>query len=197
MGAFISQARLDLRVLPLGHLAFAYLLYVSAALANRHPRPTAWALLPLLIGSQLPDLIDKPLAYYGVLTYGRSFAHSIFTTILVCGFVGWIAHTIGGNWPADELPDRLRRHTPVAFTIGYASHLVGDTWHALAAGRIYDARFVLWPLYRMPASPADDMPPLTRMLQIYQEMETHPDLEVIVPAAVVFVGIRALELLRR
>jgi len=141
-------------------------------------------------GSQFPDLIDKPLAYLGVLTYGRSLAHSVFA-FAICSLAIWlITIRLRGRWTAETLPERLRIVTPGAFAIGYASHLLGDTYQFLIAGDLWAARFLVYPLVSVPVSPADDVAPWIRLLRIYQEMGTHPQLNVIVLAIVVFVGLR-------
>lgn len=177
-------------MLPLGHLALAYLSYVVVAGLRRRPLPARWALLPLAFGSQFPDLVDKPLAYYELLTYGRSLAHSLFTTVLLCALVWWTARRLRGRWQPGGWQDKLRVHAPLAFTVGYGSHLLGDSWKALAAGRIHDARFLLWPIFRLPDAPGDDIPPWVRLLRIYQDMNAHPQTELVVAAVLVFVGIR-------
>ncbi|MCG1007666.1 metal-dependent hydrolase [Halorubrum lacusprofundi] len=177
-------------MLPLGHLAFAYLWYAIYAAVGTHRLPARLALVPLAIGSQFPDLIDKPLAYLGVLTYGRSLAHSVFA-FAICSLAIWlITIRLRGRWTAETLPERLRIVTPGAFAIGYASHLLGDTYQFLIAGDLWAARFLVYPLVSVPVSPADDVAPWIRLLRIYQEMGTHPQLNVIVLAIVVFVGLR-------
>lgn len=184
-------------MLPLGHLAFAYLCYVGVAVVRRYPLPASWALPVLALGSQFPDIVDKPLAYYGVVAYGRALAHSIFTLVLVCGFLWWFARRHRGHWAPGDWREQLRTLGPLAFTVGYVSHLVGDTYRVVLAGQYTDARFVLWPIYRMPDSPADDIPPWIRLLQIYRDMETHPNLELIVLAVAVFISLRLYGLVRR
>jgi hypothetical protein len=177
-------------VLPLGHLAFAYLWYVVYAAVGTHRLPARLALVPLAIGSQFPDLVDKPLAYLEFLTYGRSLAHSVFAFAICSLAVWWVARRARGRWAAETLPERLRVVTPAAFAIGYVSHLLGDTYRFLLAGDLWAARFLLYPLFPVPESPADDVPPWIRLFRIYQEMGTHPQLNVIALAVVVFVGLR-------
>jgi hypothetical protein len=87
--------------------------------------------------------------------------------------------------------------TPAAFGIGYVSHLLGDSYKALLAGRFFDARFLLYPLYPLPASPADDIPPWLRLLHIYQDLDTHPQIELIILALVLFIGIRIFASIQR
>ena len=177
-------------MLPLGHLAVGYLWYAAYAAVGSHRLPARVALVPLVFGTQFPDLIDKPLAYVGVLRYGRSLAHSVFTFVLCTLAVWWISTRLRAHWPVDSLGDRLRRVTPAAFAIGYASHLVGDTYRFLFAGDLWAARFLVYPLTSVPESPSDEIPPWIRLFRIYQEMGSHPQLNVILLATSVFVGLR-------
>ena len=182
-------------MLPLGHLTFAYLWYALYAASSTHRLPARLALLPLAFGSQFPDLIDKPLAYIGVLTYGRSLAHSLFTFALCSLAVWWITIRLRGRWSAEMLAERLRIVTPAAFAIGYASHLLGDTYRFLLTGDLWAARFLLYPLFPVPESPSDNIAPWVRLFEIYQEMGTHPQITLIVLAGVVFVGLRVRQYL--
>ena len=177
-------------MLPLGHLAFAYLWYAVYAATSTHRLPARLALLPLAFGSQFPDLVDKPLAYIGILTYGRSLAHSLFAFALCSLTVWWLVARLRGHWSAETLAEQLRIVTPAAFAIGYASHLLGDTYRFLLTGDVWTARFLLYPLFPVPESPSDDIAPWVRLFEIYQEMGTHPQIGLIVLAVVVFVGVR-------
>ncbi|GAA0218729.1 metal-dependent hydrolase [Halobaculum roseum] len=177
-------------MLPLGHLAFAYLWYAGYAAVGTHRLPARAALVPLAIGSQFPDLVDKPLAYVEVLRYGRSLAHSLFTFLIVSLAVWWLARRLHGRWSDGSLPERIRVVTPVAFAVGYLSHLLGDTYRSLLAGDLWSARFLMYPLFPMPVSSGDDIAPWIRLFRIYRDMGTHPQLELIAIAIVVFVGLR-------
>jgi hypothetical protein len=177
-------------VLPLGHLAFAYLWYAVYAAVGTHRLPAQLALVPLAFGSQFPDLVDKPLAYLGVLTYGRSLAHSLFTFALCSVALWWLTIQFRGRWRAETVAERLRIVTPAAFTVGYASHLLGDTYRFLLAGDLWAARFLVYPLFPVPESPSDDIAPWIRLFEIYQEMGSHPQVNLIILATVVFVGLR-------
>lgn len=179
-------------MLPLGHLAVAYLAFVVVAFLRRRPLPARWALLPLAFGSQFPDLVDKPLAYYDVLTYGRSLAHSMLTAILLCGLLWWGCRRLRDTWATGTWQAKLVAASPLAFTVGYWTHTLSDAWPMLSTGRYDAARWLLWPRYGLPDVPADDIAPWTRMLRIYREMGTHPDLELIVAAGLVFITIRVI-----
>lgn len=173
-------------MLPLGHAALAYLLYSVYGLSRTRRRPRYLALIPLAAGSQFPDLVDKPLAYIGVLTYGRSLAHSVFTLILVSSAVWWGTKTLRARWHSSSWQEQPRSLSPIAFTIGYVSHLLGDIYGPAVAGST-DIRFVLYPVYVIPRAAADDVAPWTRLFRIYRDMGIHPQLELIVLALVVFV----------
>jgi hypothetical protein len=47
---------------PWGHLAVGYLLSAGAAYLRDHSSPRGLAVVALAAGTQLPDLLDKPLA---------------------------------------------------------------------------------------------------------------------------------------
>jgi len=173
-------------MLPLGHAALAYLLYSGYILASIRCRPRYLALAPLAIGSQFPDLVDKPLAYLGILRYGRSLTHSIFTFLLVSGAVWWVARTLEGRWSETSWQYQLRDRSPAAFAVGYLSHLLGDLYGPVIAGSA-DVRFILYPIYIIPRAAADNTAPWIRLIQIYRNMGTHPQLELILLALIVFV----------
>ena len=119
---------------PWGHLAFAYVLYSSfVRLRYRHP-PTWPSVALVAVGSQAPDLVDKPLAWtLNVLPSGRSFAHSlVFGTVIVVGVV-LVLRRLG-------FPGRG------AFAAGYYSHLLGDSYQAVLAGQFREFSFLLWPV---------------------------------------------------
>jgi len=177
-------------VFPLGHAAVAYLFYVVYAALSTRRLPTRWALVPLAIGSQFPDLVDKPLAYAGVLTYGRSLAHSVFTLIIVSSLVWLVTRRFEKRWQATDWREQLRVLSPAAFTIGYASHLFGDVYRSVLAGQYLEGRFLLYPIYALPETSADQIPPWIRILNYYQHMENQVEMGVILLAGVVFLGVR-------
>lgn len=177
-------------MLPLGHLGAAYLLYFGYAVVQSRRLPARWALLPVAIGSQLPDVIDKPLSYWQVLPSGRSVGHSVFTFLIVCLVVWQVTGRLRGRWPADSWQEHLRATIPVAFPIAYLSHLIGDSYTHFLAGNFWDARFLLYPLYVVPYPVDTEVAPWTRLLAIYGNMETHPQGALLLVALLVFVGIR-------
>ena len=124
-------------MLPWGHAAFGYLLY-HLYTSRVGTVPVGWAALAAVFGSQLPDLIDKPLAWtFNVLPSGRSLGHSVFAMLLICGLLA-------------VLLDESRRTVLVAFTIGYGSHLVGDGLNALVTGSFAHLGYLFWPFTSAP-----------------------------------------------
>jgi membrane-bound metal-dependent hydrolase YbcI (DUF457 family) len=132
---------------PWTHAAFGYAVFLVVAgglvaLDRRGPVSRA-ELLAVVAGSQLPDLVDKPLAWYlVVLPSGRSLAHSLVVAVPLSVAVVAVA------W--------YRSHPEVgfAFAIGYATHLFGDVYVALYYWRVEEFTFLLWPF--LPAYPYDD-----------------------------------------
>jgi len=177
-------------MLPLGHLSLAYLLYVGYAVLESRHLPARWSLLPVAVGSQLPDVIDKPLAYWQILPSGRSLGHSLFSFLSLCVVTWVIAEQLRSRWPSESWQDRLRGATPVAFAVGYLSHLIGDTYEFLLLGDLWPARFLLYPIYVVSYGDETQISPWIRLLTIYRNMDTHPQLTLLLVALLGFVGIR-------
>lgn len=184
-------------VYPLGHVAFAYLVYVGYGISAERVLPYRWELVPLVIGSQIPDVIDKPLAFYGVLESGRSFGHSLGGMFLLVAGVAWVSTIVGNHYTQDDWRRQLFMQAPGAVLIGYGSHLLGDFAGAIVTGDPWSARFLLWPLFVMPRLPKDDTAPWIRLIQIYQTPTAHPQLELIIVALCVFLALRVYPRLRR
>lgn len=118
---------------PWGHLALGYLLYSLGHRATGRGVPLEWPVVWLAIGTQFPDLVDKPLAWYlQVLPSGRTLAHSGLTATLVIAAL-WVG--LSG-----------RRRLVVAFAAGYVSHLLGDAIRPLLVGDVDALAFLLWPI---------------------------------------------------
>jgi hypothetical protein len=123
-------------VWPWGHLAFAYLLYSSFVHVWYRRRPTWPGVALVAVGSQVPDLIDKPLAWtLNVLPSGRSLGHSFLVgTIVVVVAIALFRRFDLKGWP---------------FALGYYSHLLGDSIRPLLDGRFHDLAFLLWPFFEL------------------------------------------------
>ncbi|MFB6136875.1 MAG: metal-dependent hydrolase [Halobacteriaceae archaeon] len=128
-----------------GHAAVGYLGYYAA---RRY-----WSRLPggdvhdrtlagLLLGTQLPDLIDKPLAWWlGVLPAGRSLLHSLVVVLPLAAVTVWAGRRVGRGSAATGL------------VAGVLSHVLVDPLPQLAAGEFADLPYLAWPL--LPAPPYD------------------------------------------
>lgn len=100
---------------PWGHAAVGYLLLSLWWRSEYELPPTGSAVLALGFGTQLPDLVDKPLAWtWSVLPNGRSLGHSALTAALLCALL-WVAYR-----------DTRHRRAVGAFALGYWSHLLSD-----------------------------------------------------------------------
>lgn len=114
---------------PWGHLAAGYLLYRL----GRRPLD-GLAVLALVVGTQIPDLIDKPLAWtIPLLPNGRSLSHSL---LIVPPVLLVLAYLASGR----------RRRVIVALTVGYLTHLATDALYPLLEGELYYVGFLGWPL---------------------------------------------------
>lgn len=120
---------------PWGHAAVGYLLYAGYQRLEYGLRPHDAPALALAIGTQLPDLIDKPLTYlFAVLPSGRSLGHSLLFAALLLGVVWLVVR-------------RYERPSLVgAFGIGYVSHLFGDALYPALAGDFGELRFLAYPI---------------------------------------------------
>jgi membrane-bound metal-dependent hydrolase YbcI (DUF457 family) len=128
---------------PWGHAAFGYLLYRLGPSATGR-RPTGPAVLALGVGTQFPDLVDKPLAWsLAVLPSGRSLAHSVLVAAVVIAAVAYVTRSSG------------RRRAGRAFAVGYLSHLLGDALVPLVELDAAFLTFLVWPLLPPPPYESD------------------------------------------
>ncbi len=127
-------------MLPWGHLGVAYLVYSTWVWRRHGQAPQGAAVGVVIVASQGPDLIDKPLAWtLDVLPGGRTLGHSLF----VFALLAWLAVYYGRRHHADLAG---------AAIVGYGSHLAADLPLDLPLGNVADARYLLWPV--LPAPPA-------------------------------------------
>ena len=116
---------------PWGHLAAGYLLY---RLLTWGRAPAAIPALAVALGTQLPDLLDKPFAWtIPLLPNGRSLGHSLLLvpTVLVLALI---------------LTDGRERRALAALTLGYVTHLATDALYPALGGEWYYVGFLGWPL---------------------------------------------------
>jgi hypothetical protein len=126
---------------PWGHLAIGYVCYATYTRYWHDEHPAGLPVVALAFMTQLPDLIDKSLAYeVGVLPEGRSLAHSILIAVPACLLATWVAYRTEG-W---------RARASVAGVVGYATHLFGDAVWSLLALEFDALTFLAWPLLAAP-----------------------------------------------
>ncbi len=100
---------------PLGHVAIAYLCYTLSTRLRFDLPPGHLAVLALVFGSQFPDLLDKPLAWYlGVLPTGRTLGHSLLFLVPL----SILAYLLARRYARGEYA--------IAFAIGALSHTIVD-----------------------------------------------------------------------
>ena len=134
---------------PWGHLAVGYLLYTLYTRTRYGHRPLAVATIFLVVGTQFPDLIDKPLSWtVGILPTGRTLAHSLLFAIPVSLAV----------YETCRRHPRLRGAWGIAFAIGNLSHVIVDALPAFLWGDPAEARFLLWPILSVPGYDAGTTP---------------------------------------
>lgn len=135
---------------PWGHLAVGYLGYVGWA-RYRGVSQEPLAVVAVAVGTQFPDLIDKPLAWtVPVLPSGRSLAHSALTASLIL----FTIHRVSKRFN--------RQRSATAFAIGYLTHIFSDlgpqTITGLLTGDVSQLQwttYLLWPILPAPPYPND------------------------------------------
>lgn len=163
-------------MLPLAHATVGYLSAIARSLILDRQAVGEGEVLAVLFGTQLPDIVDKPLSYVGVLQSGRSFAHSLL--VAVSGFA-----------LATRLSSGESRRLLGFVALGYVSHLVADTYRPALAGRWWELGCLAWPLIPAREYAADDIAPWTRLARAYQSEDAWSELAfaaVAVAAGVVY-----------
>lgn len=120
---------------PWEHVVVGYLVFSLSSRALYRRPPGDWAAVAVAVGSVLPDLVDKPLAWqFGVVETGYALAHSGFVAVPVAVAV-W-AHA----WR------RGRGSVGAGFAVGYLAHPPADViTYYLRRGSWHPER-VLWPV---------------------------------------------------
>jgi len=125
---------------PWEHLAFGYLCYsLGGRAVGRRDRPTDREAYALVVATQFPDLVDKPLAWtFDILPSGISLAHSLAFAVPFCLLAAALAR---------------RRGVPgvdAAVAVGYGSHLAGDGLYPFLTGGEIATSFLFWPFGARP-----------------------------------------------
>jgi hypothetical protein len=120
---------------PWEHLAVGYLCYSLAVHLFARRAPRSWPIVALALGTQFPDLVDKPLAWtFAVLPAGHSLAHSLFVALPVSALVVTVAWGLDG------------RQVGMAFAFGYLSHLPADAFYPVLLGGGPNLGILFWPV---------------------------------------------------
>ncbi|WP_226043124.1 metal-dependent hydrolase [Natrinema sp. DC36] len=120
---------------PLGHAAIGYLLYRYSTQARLDDSPAVLPLCFLAVGTQFPDLVDKPLAWVlDIIHSGRGLTHSIVILgLIIIGFFLVARH-------------HRRDEYAIAFGIGALAHALTDATEVLWDPNA-SAHSLLWPLF--------------------------------------------------
>ncbi|WP_207589894.1 metal-dependent hydrolase [Halomontanus rarus] len=123
---------------PLGHLAVAYCCYSLSTRVRFETPPAHVPALVLIFGSQFPDLLDKPFAWYlGILPSGRSLGHSLLVLVPLAVGLSLLARRYG------------RGEYAAAFAIGALPHSLLDSTTLLWDPHSSE-QFLFWPLSVVP-----------------------------------------------
>lgn len=118
---------------PLGHAAAGYLVYSLGVDRDWLAAPSAGAVVALAVGTQVPDLIDKPLAWIvPVLPAGRSLGHSLLFVVPACVAAVLVARALD------------RSAVGIALALGILSHPLVDVVPFLWGNSPHE--FLLWPV---------------------------------------------------
>ncbi|MFC7199682.1 metal-dependent hydrolase [Halospeciosus flavus] len=169
-------------MLPLAHAAIGLLAYAGVQLPRDWRSLTVGGAAAALLGSQFPDLIDKPLAYMGLIPSGRSVAYSLF----VLGVVGLFLYVYTpSEWRLEAL----------AFLTAALSHPLVDAHQQLLEQGVSGLPgYLLWPITQAPRY-GDPAAPWLRVVRIYSSPDLGlQTLGLLAIVGVVFAGRAAVEL---
>lgn len=126
---------------PWSHAVVGYVAYTLVVVAVRRRTLRGTEAIAAVVGTQVPDLIDKPLAWtLAVLPGGRSLGHSLFTWVLVSVLLLVVARRLD------------RSHLAPAVAVGYLTGILTDLQPAVLDGDFSRATFLLWPVLPSPES---------------------------------------------
>jgi hypothetical protein len=141
---------------PWEHLAVAYLLASAVCRLGWREPPGDRAAALVAVAALLPDLVDKPLAWWlGALPAGATLAHSLFT------FLPLAALALAAGARYRRLPEA------VAFSVAYASHLAGDVAYPLAVRGELRAEFLFWPLVPVAGGTTSVLPHVRDLFAVF------------------------------
>ena len=119
---------------PWEHVLFAYVFFSIFHRMWYGTPPPDWPVVALVVGSLLPDVIDKPLAWqFGIFEGGYAVGHSVFVAIPVSLMIYLIARQYGFE------------RIGLGFIFGYLLHLVGDVLPPTIRHGELRLEPILWP----------------------------------------------------
>jgi len=128
---------------PWGHLALGYVAFSAFGRLRLASPLSDRAVVVLAVATQLPDLIDKPLAWqFGLVSNGIGAAHSLLVGVPLAVALALVLWTGG------------RRQLGAAIGVGFVSHVCGDLLFAALFSEPPILPAFLWPLYGTPPSTA-------------------------------------------
>jgi len=122
-------------VRPVEHFIVVFLPAITVVVLLDRRLPTLPFVGAVFVGSQFPDLIDKPLAHeFGIIPSGRVFMHSLPTAAPVWLVVAWY------GWRTQ------RSRLSGAFIAAHISHILADNYRSLQGSPPSLPPDMLWPL---------------------------------------------------
>ncbi len=122
-----------------GHLSAGYLLVSATARWGGRRPPLLFAeVLPVLVGTLTPDIIDKGLLYLEITDHGRTIGHSVFTLMALsaAAAVLFLVHRGAGKVMGFWL---------LGIGAHMATDLVDDAVRGVLHGRQLLSSWFLWP----------------------------------------------------
>lgn len=124
---------------PWAHLAVGYLLYSGAIRALEDRPPAGAPAIAVAVGTQLPDLVDKPFGWtLSILPNGRSMGHSLLFAAVAIGLAYFVARRYD------------REDVAAAFGVGHLSHVFADYLLTVRPDDPGVYQTLFWPFLRVP-----------------------------------------------
>ncbi len=120
---------------PWGHLAVGYVIYSAFERLRGAGAPSQRNAFVLAVATQVPDLVDKPLAWqFGVMESGVGIAHSLLVGVPIAVLLGAWLYRRGHPGPGG------------AIAVGHVTHVLGDLLFGWLFGKPPLLPAFLWPL---------------------------------------------------
>lgn len=124
---------------PLEHFLAGFVPVLVYFILRYRQLPSVGVVFVIFVGSQFPDLVDKPLSLANVIPWGRVFMHSLPFALPVAAVV--LLYAVATD----------QQHLGVGFVFAYLLHIPGDWYGRLLSGEIPPD--ILWPIMPIPAHP--------------------------------------------